>query len=269
MLWRMGAVSTEGPADAPHRNRRHQRKAHLPELLDGEGCPAGGHAPAAALARGRPRPLGGGPSQAARLPAKCLPRPMAGVGEGRRAVGGLVGGLHRAGPFSLRRRPVRPGRVGAHYRSVERAGNSLAGAGRRPVFGQDAGARMAAPSAAHRRRRAGARGRGAGGRVRCVAAGAGDGRGEAAAGRAAVARRADRLAGRAGPQDPARREPARALFRHLGRERPAVGARRQARRQHRGLARSGAARRSPGGHRRRPGRALPLCLARPRARTRR
>ena len=108
-------------------------------------------------------------------------------------------------------------------------------------------------------------GGGAGGGLRCRVAGAGEGRGEAAAGRAAVARRADRLAGRAGAQEPARREPARALPRHLGRDRLAVGPRRQDRRQHRGLARSGAAGRGAGGHRRRPGRALPLCLARPRA----
>ena len=44
-------------------------------------------------------------------------------------------------------------------------------------------------------------------------------------GRAAMARRAHRVAGRAGPQEPARREQARALFRHLGRDRPAVGSR--------------------------------------------
>ena len=70
-------------------------------------------------------------------------------------------------------------------------------------------------------------GGGAGGRLRCLVAGAGEGRGPAAAGRAAVARRAHRLAGRAGAQEPARREPARALPRHLGRDRPAVGPRRQ------------------------------------------
>ena len=134
-----------------------------------------------------------------------------------------------------------------------------------PSSRQDAGARMAAPSARHGRARAGARGWRSGRRVRCIVAVAGEGRGEAAAGRAAVARRADRVAGRAGAQEPARREPARALPRHLGRDWPAVGPRRQARRQYRGLARSGAAGRGPGGHRRRPGRALPLCLARPRA----
>ena len=94
---------------------------------------AGGQAAAAALARGRSRPFGGGPSQAARLPAAGLPRPVAGVGEGRRALGGLVGGLHRAGPAGVRRRPVRPGRVGAHHRGLERARDPVAGAGRRPV----------------------------------------------------------------------------------------------------------------------------------------
>ena len=199
------------------------------------------------------------------FPLQVFPGPVARVGEGRRAVGGLVGGLHRAGAAGVRRRPVRPGRVGAHHRGVERARDPVAGAGRRPVVRQDAGARMAAPTARHGRARAGARGWGAGCRVRCRVAGAGEGRGEAAAGRAAVARRAHRVAGRAGAQEPARREPARSLFRHLGRDRPAVGPRRQARRQHRGLARSGAARRGAGGNRRRPGRALPLCLARPRA----
>ena len=193
------------------------------QLLAGARGRAGGRAPAAALARGRPRPAGGGPSQAARLPPAGLPRPVAGVGEGRRAVGGLVGGLHRAGAAGVRRRPVRPGRVGAHHRGLERAGDPVAGAGRRPVQRQDAGARVAAPSARHGRARAGARGRGAGGGLRCRVAGAGEGRGQAAAGRAAVARRADRLAGRAGAQEPARREPARALPRHLGRDRPAVG----------------------------------------------
>ena len=236
----------------------------LPQCLEGARCAAGGRAPAAALARDRPRPAGGGPSQAARLPAAGLSRPMAGVGEGRRAMGGLVGGLHRAGPAGVRRRPVRPGRIGPHHRGLERAGDPVAGAGRRPVQRQDAGARVAAPSARHGRARAGARGRRAGRRLRCLVAGAGEGRGPAAAGRAAVARRADRLAGRAGAQDQAGREPARGLPRHLGRDRPAVGPG-EDRRQHRGLARSGAAGRGPCRHRRRPGRALPLCLARPRA----
>ena len=68
-------------------------------------------------------------------------------------------------------------------------------------------------------------GGGAGGGLRCRVAGAAEGRGPAAAGRAAVARRADRLAGRAGAQEPARREPARALPRHLGRDRLPVGPR--------------------------------------------
>ena len=261
----MEAVPTEGPADAPPRSQRHQPAARLPQRLGGARCQAGRPAAAATLVRDRSRPFGGRPSQAAGLSPAGLPRPMAGVGEGRRALGGLVGGLHRAGPAGVGRRPVRPGRVGPHHRGLERARDPVAGAGRRPVERQDAGARMAAPSARHGRARAGARGRGAGCRVRCRVAGAGEGRGEAAAGRAAVARRADRLAGRAGAQEPARREQARALPRHLGRDRPAVGPRRQARRQHRGLARSGAARRGAGGHRRRPGRALPLCLARSRA----
>ncbi len=186
---------------------------------------ARGQAAAAALARGRSRPFGGGPPQAARLPANCLPRPVAGVGEGRGAVGGLVGGLHRAGPAGVRRGPLRPGRVGAHHRGLERAGDPVAGAGRRPVERQDAGARMAAPTARHGRTRAGARGRGAGCRLRCRLAGAGEGRRQAASGRAAVARRAHRLAGRTGAQEPARRKPARGLPRHLGRDRPAVGPR--------------------------------------------
>ena len=71
-------------------------------------------------------------------------------------------------------------------------------------------------------------GGGAGRGLRCRVAGAGEGRGPAAAGRAAVARRADRLAGRAGAQEPARREPARALPRHLGRDRLPVGPRQTA-----------------------------------------
>ena len=123
----------------------------------------------------------------------------------------------------------------------------VAGAGRRPVLRQDAGARVAAPSARHGRARAGARGRRSRGGLRCRVAGAGEGRGEAAAGRTAVARRADRLAGRAGAQEPARREPARALPRHLGRDRLPVGPRQDAsdRGQYRGLARSGAAGRGP------------------------
>ena len=177
------------------------------------------------------------------FPLKVFPGQWREWVKRRRALGGLVGGLHRAGPAGVRRRPVRPGRLGAHHRGVERAADPVAGAGRRPVLRQDAGARMAAPSARHGRARAGARGRRAGGGLRCRAAGAGEGRGQTAAGRAAVARRADRLAGRAGAQEPARREPARRLPRHLGRDRPAVGPRRQARGQHRGLARSGAARR--------------------------
>ena len=41
---------------------------------------AGGHAPAAALARGRSRPAGGGPSQAARLSPAGLPRANGGSG---------------------------------------------------------------------------------------------------------------------------------------------------------------------------------------------
>ena len=159
------------------------------------------------------------------FPLTGLPRPVAGVGEGRGAVGGLVGGLHRAGPAGVRRGPLRPGRVGAHHRGLERAGDPVAGAGRRPVERQDAGARMAAPSARHGRTRAGARGRGAGCRLRCRLAGAGEGRRQAASGRAAVARRAHRLAGRAGAQEPARREQTRAVPRHLGRDRPAVGSR--------------------------------------------
>jgi hypothetical protein len=68
-----------------------------------------------------PRPAGGGPSQAARLPPDSLPAPVAGVGERRRAVGGLVGGLRGAGPAGFRRRPVRPG-LTAGARLSERKG---------------------------------------------------------------------------------------------------------------------------------------------------
>ena len=150
MLWRMEAVPTEGPADASHRNQRHQPESHFPQRLARARRRARGQAAAAALARGRSRPFRGGPSQAAGLSPASLPRPVARVGEGRRALGGLVGGLHRAGSAGVGRGPLRPGRVGAHHRGLERARDPVAGAGRRSVFRQDAGARMAAPTAAAR-----------------------------------------------------------------------------------------------------------------------
>ena len=134
MLWRMGAVPTEGPADASHRNQRHQPEPSTANYWRQRDAARAAKPPPPPWPAVDPGLLEEGRPKLPAFPLQVFPGPVAGVGEGRRALGGLVGGLHRAGAAGVRRRPVRPGRVGAHHRGLERAGDPVAGAGRRPVF---------------------------------------------------------------------------------------------------------------------------------------
>jgi len=62
--------------------------------------------------RDRPRPPRGGPGQAARLSPAGLAAPVAGVGEGRRALGGLVGGWSQRRSVQSRHPQAMPCRAG-------------------------------------------------------------------------------------------------------------------------------------------------------------
>ena len=213
------------------------------------------------LARNRPQPARRRPPGPARLPAAVAAAVVARLGGRDGARRGRAGRLHRAGLAGVGRRRQRRGRPGAHHRDVARAPDPVAGAGRRAVERQDAGARGAAPPARRHREDDGAgQARPRRDRSRHRTARAARGGKQAAGRRAAVARRARRLAGGAGLQRPRRAAPAERAFRHL------VAAPYRARsgqpgHQHHRLPRSRASRRGAVGQRRRPRRPLPLCLA--------